>query len=232
MRKHSLLLSLGACLLTVSISHAAYSEQAKTSSNISLEGGPDASLTKFTKCSGLELSNIIVGNYGNYVFQQGFSEEERSGLVNRKKGQVSGGCILPSLESLQVVYMEVDTEQYDDMGYNWTMQCVRSDNPQAGAIKDARSEYPVKVNYLAGKDIMLHCGHDEDHVEACAEGSNGTRSRAWDDVLESRGKTMLSVVAKQSMLAPEGGEKLYCQYYNKKTKTSLFGFEYIRTQYD
>ncbi|MBO9488808.1 hypothetical protein J7384_00345 [Endozoicomonas sp. G2_1] len=199
---------------------------------ISLGDGPSENLTKFTKCAGLDLSNVMVGEYGDYTFQQGFSTEERSGLVNRSKHQVSSDCILPSLKPLQVVYMEVDTEKYDDMGYNWTMQCVRSDKPQEGVLKEARSEYPVKVTYLAGKDIMLHCGHSEEHVEACAEGSNGSRSRAWDDVLDSRGKTMLTVLAKQSMLAPKGGEKLYCQYYNKKTKTSLFGFEYIRTPFN
>ena len=75
---------------------------------------------------------------GNYTFQNGFKKEKRSGLINRKPGELTSGCILPSLESGQVAYMEVDTKAYKALGNSndWTMQCVRSDDPGAGALSE------------------------------------------------------------------------------------------------
>lgn len=196
-------------------------------------GKPDASLVAMTKCADIKPTNIVIGNVGDYTFQNGFSQEERSGLINRKSATLSDGCILPSLQSRQVAYMEVDTDAYKAMGgsNDWEMQCVKSANPGAGAVgqTEGKAEYPYTVNFLAGKAMMLHCGNSEG-IEECAEGSNSSRSGAWDKQLKARGMTMLSVHGNTSTLAPAGGEKLYCQYYNSKTRTSLFAFEYMRTR--
>ncbi|WP_100640606.1 hypothetical protein [Alteromonas facilis] len=198
----------------------------------SLEGGPSDDLVKFTNCAGLELENVTIGKLGDYEFQQGFSKEKRTGFIDRQPSSISKGCILPSIHSRQVIYMEVDSAKYKAMGSSndWEMQCVRSDNPSAGALDEAKSEYPYKVDFLSPKHMMLHCGHNVDNADSCAEGSNSDRSAAWDKDLKSRGKTMLSVHGNTSTLAPPNGEKLYCQYYNKASGNSLFAFEYLRTR--
>jgi hypothetical protein len=49
----------------------------------------------------------------------------------------------------------------------------------------------------------------------------------WKKKLQSKGKTMLSILANTSTLAPEQAEKLYCQYYNQSSGKSLFAFEYL-----
>ncbi|WP_299772402.1 hypothetical protein [uncultured Pseudoteredinibacter sp.] len=198
---------------------------------LSLEGGPSETLTSMTSCTSLKPLNIVTGYLGEYTFQSGFSKETRSGLIQRKAGKLQGDCILPSLQSGQVAYMEVDTAAYEAMGNSsdWAMQCVRSENPEAGALSESepRTEAVYSVSALSGKDMMLHCGSSEETSE-CAEGSNSARSSAWSEKLRENGKTMLSIRAFTSTLAPVGGEKLYCQYYNKKAKKSLFAFEYIR----
>jgi hypothetical protein len=195
-----------------------------------LEYAPD-NLTSFTQCAGLELSNVMVGYRDTYTFQQGFTKEKRSGFIKRQKAEVKKGCILPSLKPMQFVYMEVDEKKFDALGSSndWAMQCIKSANPEEGAVgeQESKGEWPYHVDYLAGKDMMLHCGNSEG-IEECATGSNSSRSGAWDEKLRERGKIMLSVYATTSTLAPATGEKLYCQYYNKKSGKSLFGFEYLR----
>lgn len=212
----------------------AQQQQNASQGSPSLGNGPSDDLIAFTSCAGLELSNVMVGESGDYTFKRGFSTEERSGFINRQPGAVKKGCILPSILSHQVIYMEVDTKKYEDMGNwnDWEMQCVKSADPGAGAVGDTESkgEYPYKVNWLAGKDVLLHCGHSEKHAAPCAEGSNSSRSGEYDKQLDSRGKTMLSVLGNASTLAPANGEKLYCQYYNKPSGKSLFAFEYLRSR--
>jgi hypothetical protein len=204
---------------------------AASTTTISLGDGPDDSLISFTKCSDLKVSNVITGYVENYTFQQGFSKEKRSGLVRREKGQVTKGCILPSLQPMQNIYMEVDTKKFEAKGSsnNWKMQCVQSADPGAGVVTGA-TEFPYKTSFLSGKDMMLHCGHSEENVEQCAEGSNSSRSGAWTKKLKADGKTMLSVMAVKSTMAPSQGQKLYCQYYNTQSSESLFAFEYLRTR--
>lgn len=200
----------------------------------SLGSGPSDKLVSFTKCAGLSLTNIMVGELGDYTFQQGFSQEKRSGFINRKPGKLAKTCILPSIYSHQAIYMEVDTKAYEAIGdsNSWEMQCVKSANPSAGAVgnSEPKGEYPYKVSWLSGKDMMLHCGHSESHVSSCAEGSNSSRSGKYKKLLKEKGKTMLTVYGTASTLAPANGEKLYCQYYNKPSGKSLFAFEYLRTR--
>ena len=205
---------------------------ASSATSPSLEGGPDKSLTDMTSCTSFKPENVTIGKSGTYTFQKGFSKEKRTGLINRKSGTLSNGCILPSLQSREIAYMEVDTEEYTEgNSSDWSMQCVKSDNPGAGAVGDTegKTEYPYTVNYLTGKDMLLFCGNSEG-VEECAEGSNSNRSGKWKKKLQSKGKTMLSILANTSTLAPPQGEKLYCQYYNQSSGKSLFAFEYLRLQ--
>ena len=206
------------------------SSSASSAASPSLEGGPDASLTSMTTCTSFKPENITIGKSGTYTFQKGFSKEKRTGLINRRSAELSNGCILPSLQSREIAYMEVDTKALGSSN-DWSMQCLKSANPGAGAVGDSepKTEYPYTVNYLTGKAMLLHCGNSEG-IEECAEGSNSSRSGAWDKKLKAKGKTMLSVLANTSTLAPKQGEKLYCQYYNQKSGKSLFAFEYLRLQ--
>jgi hypothetical protein len=211
----------------------ATSEKANVSNlaSPSLEGGPDSSLISMTTCSSLKPENITIGKSGTYTFQKGFSKEKRTGLINRKPGKLSNGCILPSLNSREIAYMEVDTKKFKALGdsNDWSMQCVKSANPSAGTVadKEGKTETPYTVNYLSGKDMLLFCGNSEG-IEECAEGSNSARSGKWKKKLESNGKTMMSFLANTSTFAPNQGEKLYCQYYNQSSGKSLFAFEYLR----
>jgi hypothetical protein len=196
----------------------------------SLAGGPDDSLTSMTSCTDFKPDNITIGKSGTYTFQKGFTKEKRTGLINRKSAKLSNGCILPSLQSREIAYMEVDTKAYKaGNSSDWSMQCIKSANPGAGAVGESepKTEYPYTVNYISGKDMLLFCGNSEG-IEECAEGSNSNRSGKWKKKLESKGKTMLSILANTSTLAPPQGEKLYCQYYNQTSGKSLFAFEYLR----
>jgi hypothetical protein len=58
---------------------------AGASSSVAL-GSPSDSLTSLTKCASVKPGNIVIGSLGNYTFQQGFTKEKRSGLINRSKG--------------------------------------------------------------------------------------------------------------------------------------------------
>jgi len=195
-------------------------------------GAPAAELVAMTQCMDLPMSNAMIGNLGDYTFKQGFSKEKRSGFINRREAEFSDDCILPSMRAHDVAYVEVDTETYEDTGNSndWVMQCLKSANPSEGAVNDTepKGEYPYTVSALGKKHMMLHCGNSEG-IEECAKGNNNSRGRAWDDLLESRNKTMLSVYMTSSTLAPSEGEKLFCQYYHKPSGESLFAFEYLRT---
>lgn len=198
----------------------------------SLEGGPDKSLTDMTSCESFKPENITIGKSGTYTFKKGMSTQKRTGLINRRAGKLTNGCILPSLQSHEIAYMEVDAKQYEATSSNdWSMQCVKSANPEAGAVgdKEPKDQYPYSVNYITGKAMLLYCGNSEG-IEECSTGSNSNRSGEWKKKLQAKGKVMLSVHANTSSLAPAGGEKLYCQYYNQKSGKSLFGFEYLRVR--
>jgi len=188
-------------------------------------GTPDDSLTSMTECTDLEISNVILGYDGTYTFKNGFKTEKRTGLIKREKGKVTKGCILPSLEAKQSVYLEVDEKKFKALGDSnkWSMQCIKSANPDAGVIPN---EVP-REGFLSGKEMMLHCGNSEGE-KVCAKGSNSSRSGAWKKKLQKDGKKMFSLKAISASLAPKGGEKAYCQYYNSDSGKSLFAVEYIR----
>ena len=202
------------------------SKSTKSHTPIAL-GTPDKSLTSLTECTNLKLSNVMVGYDGTYTFKNGFKTEKRTGFIKREKGKVSKGCILPSLNPNQSVYLEVDAKKFKALGSsnNWSMQCIKSANPDEGALQN---EFP-REGFLSKKEMMLHCGNSEG-VKECAKGSNSTRAGAWKKKLNKSGKKMFSLKANKSSFAPKGGEKIYCQYYNSDSGKSLFAFEYLRTK--
>lgn len=191
-------------------------------------GKPDSSLIKLTDCTNLKITNVILGYDGKYTFKNGFKKEKRTGLIKRTKGKVSNRCILPSLNPGQSVYLEVNAKKFKALGNpnKWSMQCIKSANPDAGALEN---EFP-REGFLSKKEMMLHCGNSEG-VKECAKGSNSSRAGAWKKKLDKRGTKMFSLKAIKSSLAPSGGEKVFCQYYNSGSGKSLFAFEYIRTKF-
>lgn len=189
-------------------------------------GMPSANLTSQTKCTGLALSQVTIGNLGEYTFQQGFSKEKRTGFINRKPGKVSNSCIItPGLQSGEVVYFEVNRAQYKalDKGNDFEWQCVRSDDPGAGV-----TDYWTwnSDQYLGDSHMKLHCGNDQG-VSNCATGSNSSRASAYSADMKKRGKYGISFLARTTGKYRGPTEKLYCQYYNKRTGQSLVGFEYM-----
>ncbi|MEO9601586.1 hypothetical protein [Parasphingorhabdus sp.] len=188
-------------------------------------GTPSSSLTSLTQCTGLTLSNVTVGNLGSYTFQQGFSKEERTGFINRKPGKVTGSCIAPSLQPQEILYFEVDEKKYKalDRGNDWTWQCVQSDNPGAGTV-----DYWTwhSDQYLGDSHMKLHCGNDQG-VSDCATGSNSSRASAYSADRKKRGKYGVSFLARLNEHSDARTEKLYCQYYNKRSGKSLVAFEYL-----
>lgn len=188
-------------------------------------GTPSANLTSQTQCSGLALSNVTVGNLGEYTFQQGFSKEKRTGFINRKPGTTSGACIAPSLQPQEILYFEVDEKKYKamDKGNDFTWQCVKSDDPGAGTV-----DYWTwhSDQYLGDSHMKLHCGNDQG-VSDCATGSNSSRASAYTADRKNRGKYGISFLARLNEHSDARTEKLYCQYYNKRTGKSLVAFEYL-----
>jgi len=189
-------------------------------------GTPSANLTSQTKCTGLALSQVTIGNLGEYTFQQGFSKEKRTGFINRKSGKVSKSCIItPGLQSREILYFEVDRAKYKalDKGNDFEWQCVRSDNPGAGVTDywNWNSD-----QYLGDSHMKLHCGNDQG-ISNCATGTNSSRASAYSADMKKRGKYGISFMARTTEKYRGPTEKLYCQYYNKRTGQSLVGFEYI-----
>ena len=188
-------------------------------------GTPSSALTSQTQCAGIALTNVTVGNLGSYTFQQGFSKEKRTGFINRKPGKVNGACIAPSLRPQEVLYFEVDEKKYKamDKGNDFTWQCVKSDDPGAGTV-----DYWTwhSDQYLGDSHMKLHCGNDQG-VSDCATGTNSSRASAYTADRKNRGKYGISFLARLNERSSAKTEKLYCQYYNKRTGKSLVAFEYL-----
>lgn len=205
-------------------SAAQYSPQASVG-GASASGGasvapPSQDLMDLTQCSDLKVSNVMVGKLGEFTFQQGLSQEERTGFINRRAATPTNGCILPSIDAYEAIYMEVDTAKFKAMG-SFELQCVES-----ATKKNANDPLPNRgMSHISEKHMMLNCGNSEG-IEECISGSNSDRASAWSKSLESRGKTMLSVHAPTNHNDP--GTNIYCQYYNPASGKSLFGFQFLR----
>lgn len=211
---------------TEAASTAGNSSAAGTSGGAASSGkraGPaPEKFTAMTKCAALPMTNVMIGQVGDYTFQSGIKTEERSGFINRENVSPTNGCILPSMGTYDFLYVEVDAAKYEAMGNSndWELQCA----PMHDGIKHV--DMKPSMGNLSGKDMMLHTGHSLGYTPSAA-GSNSDRSRAWDDELKKRGKAMISV-----NMPPlhNGGPKddFYCQYYNKPSGTSAFAFAYRR----
>lgn len=181
---------------------------------------PSQDLMDLTQCADLKVSSVMVGKLGEFTFQQGLSQEERSGFINRRSVSPTNGCILPSIDAYEAIYMEVDTAKFKAMG-SFELQCVES-----ATKKGANDPLPNRgMSHISEKHMMLNCGNSEG-IEECVSGSNSDRASAWSKSLESRGKTMLSVHAPTYHNDP--GTNIYCQYYNPASGKSLFGFQFLR----
>lgn len=184
-------------------------------------GSPSSKYTSLTKCAGLPISNAFIAQSGTYTFQDGLNTEERTGLLNREPVTASSGCIMPSMGTYDVLYMEVPTAQYDKMKYSMKMQCI---NQSTG--KQANDAARPSWSNVAGKDVALHTGHSTGYTTT-ASGSNSDRSGAWDRELKKRGKTMLGF--NMPPLHTDSGTDFYCQYLDTKSGKSVAAFAYRRS---
>ncbi len=190
---------------------------------------PNLELRKtLLQCTGAELTNLEHGYVKDYQVTEGLSSSSYSGFIERTPATVTHGCFVGELASQQCVVMNVNTDEYEAMGNwnDWQMQCVYSDRPQEGAI-ESKDSYPYKADYISLKNMLYKCGHDQGDQYPCHEGSNSTRSGIYQKQY-LQDKTMLSVCANTAWDAPPEGQYVYCQYYNKKSKKSLFGFEFLQ----
>ena len=64
---------------------------------------PSQDLMDLTQCSDLKVSNVMVGKLGEFTFQQGLSQEERTGFINRRAATPTNGCILPSIDAYEAI---------------------------------------------------------------------------------------------------------------------------------
>ena len=181
---------------------------------------PSAKFTSMTKCAGLPISNAFIGKFGDYTFQQGLSQEKRGGIIDREPVSASNGCIMPSMASGDVLYIEVPANRWAAMKGGWKMQCVEMNTGQ-----NANPAAFPRWSNIAGKDIMLHTGNSLGY-EPTASGSNSDRSRAWDNDLKRRGKHMLGF--NMPDLHNDKGTDFYCQYYNVASGKSVAAFAYRR----
>ena len=65
------------------------------------------------------------------------------------------------------------------------------------------------------------------HLPFVATGSNSSRASAYTADRKKRGKYGISFLARLNEHSNARTEKLYCQYYNKRTGKSLVAFEYL-----
>ena len=181
------------------------------------------------KCDDVALSNVQIGNVSSYNVSEGISSSKYTGFINRRPASVSNTCFVGVLKSDECATIEVSKAALDKASggtsNNLKMQCVYSDNPSTMAT----SEVPYKADNVSLKDMLLKCGHDQGDGYACDEGSNSSRAGKYKKQ-NLNGKVQLSVCAVRYHQAPEGGQHIYCQYYNKKSKKSIFGFEFDQTR--
>jgi hypothetical protein len=189
--------------------------------------------TELTQCDSLRPSKVTYGKLGDYTFSQGMSTETRTGFINRRDVSFESGCVLPNLETNEIMYLEFDTAKLKAAGHpnGYETQCVKIDDRAYGAVNvtETRSEYPSNDSVLGESHMRLACGNSEG-ISECTNGSNSDRATAADKDLKARGKTALSfmMVPTRRSDTPKSGERLYCQYYNKNSGKSLFGYEYFR----
>lgn len=184
-------------------------------------GPAPAKYTSLTQCAGLPISNAMIGQLGQYTYTKGLKQESLTGLINREQVKPVSGCIMPSMGTYDVLYLEVPASQLAQHGSNWEMQCIDMATGQEANYSANPAAHNIK-----GKDIMLHTGNSAGYTPT-ASGSISSRSGAWDKDLKRRGKAMLGF--NMPNLHTDSGTDFYCQYYSKKTGKSAVAFAYRRS---
>ena len=201
------------------------------SSHITSSGSnPNPDLRKnVLKCDDVVLKNVQIGNSTSYKVSEGLSSTNYTGFINRRKAQVTNQCFIGVLQSDECATIEVSKAELDKVtgkdSNNLKMQCVYSDNPS----EMATAEVPYKADNVPLNYMLLKCGHNQGDDYSCDEGSNSSRSGIYKKN-QLNGKVQLSVCGIRYHQAPKGGQHIYCQYYNKKSKKSIFGFEFNQTR--
>lgn len=172
-----------------------------------------------TQCANLNVGNAFIGRGGKYTFSQGISTQERSGIVDRAPVQATNGCVFPTMGVGDILYVEVDRAKYKKHSY--AIQCVSYD----GSEQLSNVNGPSVGNYK-GKDVMLHTGHSLGY-EPTATGSNSSRSGAYDKVLKSRGREMITFNF-GGLHTDKSGTDFFCQWYDKDQGKSAVAFAYRR----
>lgn len=200
------------------------------------EPNPELRENVLSCIDGFQPQDVQLGRVGKYKFTEGVSTKERTGFLDRQPLEMTNGCFLGVLQPEQCVAMTVDSKKYAELGNSneWEVQCIYSDAPGEGAIKN-KSMFSYSVDRLSPYYFMFMCGHDQGEGYECAEGSNSMRGIKWREKLEAEGKEQLGFcinrVAYQELSYKKDdfpkGRYLYCQYYNKQTKKSLFGYEFL-----
>ena len=192
------------------------------------------------KCnSSVTPTDVQTGVVGKYKFTEGMATSERTGFIDKKPLEMTDGCFLGEMQPGACVSWTVNEEKYKALGNSndWEVQCVYSDDPGAGVIKNP-NEYPYSMESMKTYYFMLMCNHDQGDGYECAEGSNSMRGGKWREKLDAEGKLQMGFCAPSGMLYQEtayedkdfpGGRWVYCQYYNKQSNESMVGFEFLQT---
>lgn len=180
------------------------------------------------KCDDVKLTNVQIGNSSSYQVTEGLSKSSYTGFINRRPAEVSHQCFVGVLDRGECVTMEVpqsDIKRVTQGDHNsLKMQCVYSNDP--GEM--ATAEVPYTAKMISLNQMLLKCGHDQGDDYACDEGSNSQRAGKYKKQLKD--KQQLSVCATTYHQVKNGGQHIYCQYYNKKSKKSLFAFEFLQSK--
>lgn len=179
-----------------------------------------AKYAAMTKCANLKLGNAFIAQAGTYTVTSGLSTEDRTGLIEREPVQPVDGCTFTGLGVGDVLYVEVDKPAYNGRG-SYELQCISFD----GKEQLARDTRPRENNYT-GKDVMLMTGNSAGY-ELTASGSNADRSAAYDKLLGSRGREMITFNMPE-LHTDKAGTDFYCQHYNEATGQSALAFTYRR----
>ncbi|MGB6231564.1 MAG: hypothetical protein WBF53_15725 [Litorimonas sp.] len=188
---------------------------------------------ELTQCDTLRSSKIVVGQLGDYTFQNGMSTETKPGFVNRRSVSYESDCIVPNMRTHDILYIEFPTDALRSRGYPnaYETQCVKPDDRAYGStsVTESRSEYPGNPEWLGEAYLRLACGSSEG-ISECTNGKNSDRATAAADDLKARGQTALTFLMTPTRrgTTPKTGERLYCQFYNKESGKSLVAWEYFR----
>ncbi len=196
-----------------------YPKTAQRAPNQGVAAPVPAKYVNQLNCANAGLGNAFVGRGGNYTFQKGIKTESRSGIIERRNVSATNGCLMPTLSSGDILYLEVNKAGYNKYGYD--LQCVSYD----GSEQLNRSTRPPLNNYT-GKDVMLHTGHSLGYTPT-ASGSNSDRAGQYKKALDARGREMLTFNMPE--LHTDSGTDFFCQHFDEKSGKALVAFAFRRS---